>query len=478
MEINQDVYSAHRELSASNARFLDFIKDNPEILRRSHFNEIVTSSGSPGYFFQPWPLFINQETRRKVKYPSIKIFDLITSIPRRFFRYDYHKMSQYYEIPQEHIEIYFYGVDDGYLKNLLGRGDFVLSSPGEIKCIEFNIGANLGGWDIDLLGPLYEKIPVFAKFLKENQVNLQPNRLLYTLLNHIIKGGLKQLSDSVTHRLELNAAIAFPHYTPEENSSIQKMLQMLYKNILKQEDSRFKGDLFYCDIDWLKSGKDFLMLEDKKIHLLLEMTSGVVPVRIMNAAENRNLMVYCGPIISIIANKLNLALLSEHQDSNIFNSEEREAIRKYIPWTRKITPGETTYKDQKVSLTSFIASNKDRLVIKPGNESGGEGVFLGPHVPEEQWHVLVEKALREKNWIVQKYLESQSYLFQHGEYGCVEHKVAWGFFVFGSSYAGAYARALPKTNARGLINRKQGAEGVIILEVEEPRGMAATVQQT
>jgi glutathionylspermidine synthase len=476
-EVKPGVYSTHRDLSSCSARFLDFIKDNPESLRRSHYNELVLNKNFLGHL-QPWPVFINQETRRKIKDASIKIFDLIISIPRRFFRYDFHKMSQYYEMPQDYIEIYFYGVDDGYLKNLLGRGDFVFSPSGGIKCLEFNIGANLGGWELDLLGPLYENIPVIAKFLKENQVKIQPGQFFYTLLNHLIKGGLKQLSDSAAHQLELNAAIAFPQHTADENSSVQKMLQMLYKDILKQEDSRFKGDLFFCDIDWLKPGKDFLMLEDKKIRLLVEMNAGDIPIRIMNAAENGNLLVYCGPVTPIIGNKLNLALLSKHENSNIFSAEEREAIRKYIPWTRKITPGETTYKDQKVSLKSFIASNKDRLVIKPALGLGGERVYLGPSVQEEKWHVLVEKAFQEKNWVVQEYLEPQSYLFQHGEYGCVEHNVAWGFFVFGSRYAGGWVRILPKTDGSRAINRMQGAEETIVLEVEEPGGMAAAVQQT
>jgi hypothetical protein len=104
-------------------------------------------------------------------------------------------------------------------------------------------GGNPGGWELDLLGPLYENIPVIAKFLKENQVKIKPGQFFYTLLNHLIKGGLEQLSDSAAHELELNAAIAFPQHTldenprPDENSSVPRMLQMLYKDILKQADS-------------------------------------------------------------------------------------------------------------------------------------------------------------------------------------------------------------------------------------------------
>jgi hypothetical protein len=92
---------------------------------------------------------------------------------------------------------------------------------------------------------------------------------------------------------------------------------------------------------------------------------------------------------------------------------------------------------------------------------------MGRHVSGERWNKLVQRALKNKNWVIQEYVESLPYLYQAGETGCVEHRVVWGFFVFGSRYAGATVRLLPWKDDKGVINVHQGAEKSIVIEVEE-----------
>jgi hypothetical protein len=80
---------------------------------------------------------------------------------------------------------------------------------------------------------------------------------------------------------------------------------------------------------------------------------------------------------------------------------------------------------------------------------------------------MVKRAFREKNWLVQEYVKSYSYLYQEGEYGCAEHIAAWGVFVFGSRFGGLWIRVLPAENKKGVINSGQGAEESVVLEIEE-----------
>jgi uncharacterized circularly permuted ATP-grasp superfamily protein len=168
-----------------------------------------------------------------------------------------------------------------------------------------------------------------------------------------------------------------------------------------------------------------------------------------------------------MSNKLNLALLSENKDSDIFTSEERKAINKYIPWTRKVVPGDTTYGTKKVKLEDFMLSRREQLVLKPSEGLGGQGVYVGRYTLPHQWKQLVEKAITEHKWVVQEYIQSQPYLYQTSENGCAEHHAVWGLFIFDSHYAGGFVRILPEKNTQGVINSSQGAEESILLEVEE-----------
>jgi hypothetical protein len=168
-----------------------------------------------------------------------------------------------------------------------------------------------------------------------------------------------------------------------------------------------------------------------------------------------------------MSNKLNIALMSENQDSDIFTLEERETIKKYIPWTRKVKYGQTTYNNQKIKLEDFILSNREQLVLKPGAGLGGVDVHLGYNTPENQWQQVVERAFRERDWVVQERIDSYPFLYQYGKGGYAEHNVNWGAFLFGTRYGGSWLRILPKADPEGVINVTQGAEVGVLFEVDE-----------
>jgi uncharacterized circularly permuted ATP-grasp superfamily protein len=218
-----------------------------------------------------------------------------------------------------------------------------------------------------------------------------------------------------------------------------------------------KGDFFICGYNSLKLASDFLVYSGQKIHILVEMLNGLTPIMFMEAVKKGNLVLCNGPVTRIMSNKLNLALLSEHQDSNMFSLEERDIIKKHIPWTRKVNCCDA----------AFLLSKREHLVLKSAEGLGGKEVFPGCRTSPEEWKQLVEKALEEKRWVVQEYVHPSCYLYQNGETGCTEHHAIWGLFVLGSRYAGGFVRVMPAKNTRGVINTRQGAEESIIIEVQE-----------
>jgi hypothetical protein len=460
MEIKKEIYTAHKGLSTCSSIFLEFAKKNPDALKRSNFNSILLEEQFKEKPIQPWPAFVNKKTKEEMEKAAVKVYNLIKRIPERIFAYDFFKISDYYEIPIERVELLFYGTKDEDIEHLLARGDFVFSSNG-LKCVEYNVDSNLGGWELDLLESLYINNPIIETFIKENDVQIRKNNFFPLFLGFLVDRAL----DKFSNRMErLNLALVLPKY---REVHAQSHLTGLYRNLLQQKRDGLMGNIIICLFDELTVVDDSVFYRDEKIHIAVEMTNGLVPFMILHAAKSGNIFLYNGPISRIMSNKLNLALLSEHENSYIFSLEEREVIKKYIPWTRKITPTNTTYRNQEIPLIKFIRSNKDEFLIKPASGYSGEEVHPGANVSEMEWDILIKRAVEEKIWVVQEYIDSLSYLHQSGEYGCVEHQAVWGFFVFGSQYAGGTVRILPGKGEKGVINVGQGAEKSIIIEVEE-----------
>ena len=70
-----------------------------------------------------------------------------------------------------------------------------------------------------------------------------------------------------------------------------------------------------------------MVVRDKKVHIMIEMYSGNIPILIMDTVKKRNVLMYNGPIGVLLSHKLNLALLSEYQDTSMFTPGEKEIIK-------------------------------------------------------------------------------------------------------------------------------------------------------
>jgi hypothetical protein len=346
MKITEDIITAHKNLSNYSVKFLEFVQKNPESLERWNFRWLRREDKQRA--LQPWPTFISNSRINEIKEESIKISNIIKSIPQRIFANDPGKMSEYYNIPRENIGVY----------------------PAQI----------------------YEK-------------------------------ALRVLN--------------------------------------------LKGKAVFCKYEQLEIIDNHLFFGDLKIHILLEQYHGVLSPDIMEVFKRGNICLYNGPITNLLSNKLNLALLSDLQDTDIFTHQERELIKKYIPWTRKITSGDIGFGQDKRKGEDFLRLNREKLVLKFPGGVGGEGIFIGNKTPPDQWRQLTAHAIKQGNWLIQEYIESQPYLYQCGEKGCAVHDMVLGVFIVGDVHAGQWARILPKVDSKGIVNCARGAEDSIVFEVEE-----------
>jgi hypothetical protein len=201
-----------------------------------------------------------------------------------------------------------------------------------------------------------------------------------------------------------------------------------------------------------------------RIHALLELAKDSGSPAIYRCFKAKQLLLFNGPTGLLLSDKRNLALLHENRSSGLLSPGEKETVRRYIPWTYRVTDQKVEFEGGEANLPDLLATARDRLVLKQGSNYGGKGVFLGRFTPAPRWDELVRQALESGDWVVQELLESRSYLYQCGDYGCAPHDVIWGPFVFGNTYGGVILRMQPKADG-GAVNLSLTATEGIVFEV-------------
>ena len=127
----------------------------------------------------------------------------------------------------------------------------------------------------------------------------------------------------------------------------------------------------------------------------------------------------------MLYNKAIFALISDEENAELMDADERAAVRAHIPWTRFVEDRTTRFQGQEVDLVDFVRRNKDDLVLKPVKEYGGTGVVLGWETEPDKWAEDVEYA-RNHAIIVQQRVPTPRTIFpicQDGELRLVERMV-------------------------------------------------------
>jgi hypothetical protein len=95
------------------------------------------------------------------------------------------------------------------------------------------------------------------------------------------------------------------------------------------------------------------------------------------------------------------AVLTADDVQGLLTEEERAAIRAHVPWTRRVSEGMTTRDGKTVDLPALIRKERERLVMKPNDEYGGKGVFIGWEMSDPEWEAALATALQ-ASYVVQE----------------------------------------------------------------------------
>jgi uncharacterized circularly permuted ATP-grasp superfamily protein len=150
----------------------------------------------------------------------------------------------------------------------------------------------------------------------------------------------------------------------------------------------------------------------------------------------------------LLHKKMSLALLSDPAYKHLYTTAQRAAIRKHVPWTRRVRP----------ELADDVARRRESLVLKPNDEYGGKGVVLGWTVDQADWEAAIEVAVTQ-SYVVQEAVEIPRVSFPVSLDGLryLDLAVDLDPYLFGGRAGGFMTRV----SAAALLNVTAGAGSLV-----------------
>jgi hypothetical protein len=104
----------------------------------------------------------------------------------------------------------------------------------------------------------------------------------------------------------------------------------------------------------------------------------------------------------LIHKKALFAVLTDERHAGLFSEVETAAIRAHVPWTRRVRAEKTEHYGEEVELLDFILQRRDRLVLKPNDDYGGHGIYIGWNTDEISWNEALHNAVANGDYLVQE----------------------------------------------------------------------------
>jgi hypothetical protein len=349
------------------------------------------------------------------------------------------------------------------IEGALSRADYIDTADG-LKCIEFNAGGFLGGLSGHGVGELYRASPEIARFLAERGHATREPRTLRALFRHVLEDTARM---GAWKEGEFNLAVLVrPHRDVQVALTDPELYEREFARALAEDGRAPGGRVLLCATQDLVAVEGMPTVFGHRVHAAIEQQNGP---RDMHTAfgffKHGLLNLYSGPITWLLLDKRNLAMISENADSDEYTEAERALIARHVPWTRRVLPAVTTFRGSPLRIPEDVVERRAEFVLKKATSMGGREVLVGPFRSDGEWRDMVERALRENDWVVQEYLHPLPYCFQRGESGAAPYDVIWGLLAFGSRFGGAFLRMQPQGGGTGVVNTRQGAEVGALLEI-------------
>jgi len=327
------------------------------------------------------------------------------------------------------------------------RLDGFVGDDGVIRFVEYNAESPAGMAYNDELAQVFARLPVVREFRKRFRVRTIPVRA-------------RQLGAMLrAHRARANGT---PTVAIVDWRGLPTLTEFqMFERYFESQGVR----ALICAPEDLTYTRGVLRADGRKIDLVYRrvltselLAKGDVARPLVQAYLDGKVTVVNTFRAKLLHKKMSLALLSDDRYAHLYTPEQRRAIAKHVPWTRKVREGHTTYAGKVVDLGDFVIGGKERLVLKPNDEYGGKGVVLGWTIDQHEWEQSFLAALG-ASYVVQERVAVPRYPFpvlldrMHFLDLSIDHDP----YLFWGRVSGTLARV----SSSALLNVTAGAGSVV-----------------
>jgi hypothetical protein len=304
-------------------------------------------------------------------------------------------------------------IDPGYnALEVTARLDSHLRN-GHLHFVQYNADSPAGAGYADALTELFWDVPPMKEVRRRYSVTRVGGRkyLLQALLKAYKQfGGAKKPNIAVVefrhpYQSGRSEYELFRDYFREEGYAVEIVSpeQLEYRNRVLRKGS------FEINLVYRKLGvQEFLMRFDLG-HPLVQ------------AYRDRAICMVNSFRSELAHKKAMFGLLTDETLVSKFPAAERKAIREHVPWTRLVAAAKTTYEEQSVDLPEFITQNRERLTLKPNDDSSDLHTYHGWEMDDASWDRALRQAMRAP-YVVQERVEPVLSSFPLMSFGHLEFR--------------------------------------------------------
>jgi uncharacterized circularly permuted ATP-grasp superfamily protein len=391
------------------------------------------------------PFFLSPEDEERVRSVSETIADLGERVVTAALE-DKHLFAQFHLRPEEE-RLARLPVGYGRASTASRLDAFLL--PDSLKFAEYNGESPAGAGYAETLAEIFRELPVMAKFAASWEVHAYP--LSAKLLDALMMSYVDWGGTASPPQIAIVDWAGVPTWSEFE--------------ILQARFEKMGVPTLIADPTELRFDGSKLTAHGKKIDFVYRRV--LINDIVAKPAECAALVKAYAANAVCVANtfrckiphvKAFFAVLTDEQNGALFSLDERELIRRHIPWTRIVADVKTSHDGQPVELLAYISRERENLVLKPSDEYGGTGVTLGWETGESAWDTAIGRALSAKDgaWIVQERIPIRREVFPYiADVGKVDYRdmlVDFAPYLFRGKLAGF----LTRLSATGLANVTSG----------------------
>ncbi|MBM3266749.1 MAG: hypothetical protein FJZ01_03785 [Candidatus Sericytochromatia bacterium] len=349
-------------------------------------------------------------------------------------------------------------IDPGYRRiSPMARFDSFLVGD-QLAFVELNAECPAGPAYVEVLANLFLDLPVMQKFQDEYVIHPYSTR---TRLRDTILGHWREWGGTGIPRIAIVDWTDVPTYSEFELIKEYFTQEGIPTEIADPRELTYDGKTLRT-----KTGFEIQLIY-KRV-LTNEFLEKLAECQAMLQAVKDRAVCMINPFRGkYLHKKAVFALLTAEELQDLFSAEEQEAIRKHIPWTRRLEPGSTVFHGEDVrDLLAWTKANREQLVLKPNDEYGGKGIFVGWTLDDAAWHKAVDESSGH-DYLVQEKVEV-SYMdfptFHAGALKLERQLVDLDPYVFEGEVEGC----LTRLSGTALANVTAGA-GIVPTFVVSPK---------